>query len=76
MSRQCVCRSGLRGHEGRLRRNYTSYEQWAAYAEMWGLHTRLGYKTPMTAWRANPVIQWSINPGDFRRAPKKQPAFI
>lgn len=75
MSRECVCRSGLRGREGRLRKNYTDYEDWAHHARMWGLHARLGYKSTMTAWRANPVIQWSVNPSDFRRAPRKSLAY-
>ena len=44
---------------------------------MYGLHTRLGYKTIVGAWRANPVVQGSVDPSDFRVVrpkPKRQAA--
>lgn len=49
------CKSGLSGWQSRLRDNYGSYDEWLAYAELFGLHIRLGFKTPLAAWRANPV---------------------
>jgi hypothetical protein len=54
-----------------LRKNYKDFEEFKAYAEMYGLHVRLGYKTPETAWRFNPRIQGSTNPADFKRVPRK-----
>jgi hypothetical protein len=51
----------------KLRKNYEErYEVWASYAEMYGLHLRLGFKTPEEAWEANPTIQGSTNPDDFK----------
>lgn len=61
------CKSGLMGYQEKLRRNYDNFDQFEAYSEMYGLHTRLGYKSAKTAWKANPVIQGSTNPTDFRR---------
>lgn len=58
----------------RLQKNYKNFDEFKAYAEMYGLHTRLGYKTPETAWKSNPVIQGSVNPADFKRVrtPRKK----
>lgn len=65
--RRVVCTSGLEGERSRLRTRYTSAEEWESYAETWGLHRRLGYGTPAEAWEANPLIESSTNPRDFRR---------
>jgi hypothetical protein len=54
-----------------LRDNYKDFEEFKAYAEIYGLHTRLGYKTPETAWQYNPRIQGGVNPGDFKKVSKK-----
>jgi hypothetical protein len=62
-----ICRSGLRGWQQRLRSVYSSLQEFAAYCEVYANHTRLGYATPATAWRANPVVQGSVNPSDYRR---------
>jgi hypothetical protein len=59
------CRSGLTGWQSGLRDNYESFEHWVAYAEVWGLHFKLGFKTPQTAWRANPVVQGSVSAADY-----------
>ena len=59
------CRSGLEGTQSRLRDGYASYEEWENWSEMYGLHIRLGYKSPKTAWRFNPIVQSSVNPADF-----------
>jgi hypothetical protein len=61
------CQSGIEGYQCRLQENYHDFEQFEAYAEMYGLHTRLGYKTIKGAWKSNPVIQGSTIPSDFRR---------
>jgi hypothetical protein len=59
------CRSGLTGWQCRLRDNYKSCEEWEQYAELWGLYLKLGYKTPQSAWRANPVVQGSVSAADY-----------
>ena len=67
MSKRVKCRSGLTGYQCRLRENYRDLEEFVSYAETYGLHTRLGYKTPQAAWKANPMIQGSVDPNDFRK---------
>lgn len=62
------CKSGLTGWESRLRKVYDTYDQFRRLCEFYGLHTRLGYKTPKAAWRNNPIIQGSVNPSDYRKA--------
>ncbi len=53
--------------QARLRDNYdNNFEQWQAYAEIYGLCERLGFDSPEEAWEANPVIQGSVNPADFK----------
>jgi len=53
--------------QARLRDNYdNNFEQWKAYATTYGLHTRLGFDSPKEAWSANPIIQGSVNPADFK----------
>ena len=65
--RRVRCRSGITGWQCRLRANYADFGEFKQYAEQFGLHTRLGYRTPARAWRSNPVVQGSVVPGDFRR---------
>ena len=54
----------------RLRKNYANFSEWQAYAEMYGLHEKLGYKTPEAAWKANPLCEGSTNPAHFRKVSK------
>jgi hypothetical protein len=72
MSTPVICKSGVRGRQGKLRRNYSDFQEFLGYCDLFNLHVRLGYQTPMTCWRANPIIQWSVNPGDFIKAPKQK----
>jgi hypothetical protein len=65
--RQVRCQSGLMGWQQRLRTVYASFEEFSSYCEVYGNHTRLGYRTPAGAWRANPMVQGSVNPSDYRR---------
>jgi len=65
--RTVKCKSGLTGYQCRLRANYKGYKEFESYAETYGLHTRLGYKTPRAAWDANPTVQGSVDPSDFRK---------
>ena len=42
-----------------------NYAEWVYYAELRGLHLKLGYATPKEAWLANPMVQGSVNPDDY-----------
>jgi hypothetical protein len=64
---QVQCRSGLKGWQARLRKIYSSLAEFVTYCSIYNNHARLGYATPETAWRANPIIQGSVNPSDYRR---------
>jgi len=61
------CRSGLKGWEGRLQDQYSSFEEFVAYCEIYGNHARLGYGSPRSVWGANPTVQGSVIPDDYRR---------
>ena len=61
------CKSGLMGWRTRLRNNYENFDEWEGNSDMWGLSMRLGYSNPLRAWNANPIIEGSINPSDFRK---------
>lgn len=63
--KRVICKSGIEGWQCRLQKNYSSFEDFEYYAELRGLHTRLGYNTPIEAWEANPQIRGSINPDDY-----------
>ena len=65
--KQVVCKSGITGFQCNLQDNYTDFDEFEACSNIWRLHKRLGYKTAMDAWRANPVIQGSVIPSDFRK---------
>jgi len=67
-----ICPSGIEGWTGPLQQNYALFEEFERHCETYGLHTRLGYKTPEDAWKANPTIQGSVNPSDFSRVPRKR----
>jgi hypothetical protein len=64
--KQVRCRSGITGWQCRLQENYADYEQFEAYNDIYALIDRLGFNSAQDAWRANPVIQGSVNPADFR----------
>lgn len=51
----------------KLRDNYDNdFGQWKAYSDMYGLATRLGFESAEAAWDANPRIQGSVHPSDFK----------
>lgn len=64
---RCRCKSGLKGWRARLQANYKSLREWIHYARTYGLHERIGFKSMADAWYANPVIEGSVNPSDFRK---------
>lgn len=64
---QVICKSGIVGYQCNLQDSYDDFDQFNYYAENFNLHRRLGYETPIKAWKANPLIQGSVVPNDFRR---------
>lgn len=63
--KRVICKSGIEGWQGKLRKEYFDFEEFERYSTMYGLHTRLGYKSPATAWRANPTVMGSVIPSDY-----------
>ena len=63
----CKCKSGLTGWCGKLRDQYQNFEEFAHYAETYGLAARLEFDSAEAAWAANPVVEGSTNPADYRR---------
>ena len=60
------CQSGLMGERSRLRTRYSDFDQFEAYSEIYNLAARLGFESAQDAWEANPVIESSVKPEDFR----------
>lgn len=50
-----------------LQSNYRNFADFRSHDDLYGLAERLGYKSARAAWRANPYVQGSTNPGDFMR---------
>ncbi len=65
--KQVICKSGSKGWQTNLQNNYSSFEEFESYSDMYALAERLGYKSAKTAWNKNPLIQGSTNPSDFRK---------
>ena len=65
--KQVKCQSGLVGWQSRLRSVYNSYDEFENYSKIYGIHSRLGYDTAEAAWEANPVVQGSVIPSDYRK---------
>ncbi len=61
------CKSGITGWQDKLHSVYSSFDDFEGYAETYGLHTRLGFRSPTEAWIANPTVQGSVIPSDYRR---------
>ena len=64
------CKSGVMGEQFKLRDAYSNFEEYKIYCDMWGIHGRLGYKTPETAWRNNPTVQCSNVSSDYCKVKK------
>ena len=60
-------RSGIRGWQGRLKSVYADFSEFCHYNNVYGIAARLGYKVAANAWKANPIIEGSVNPRDLRR---------
>ena len=65
--RNSFCKMGWQDY---LQDIYDDYEDFKHYDEIYSLSKRLGYKTSKTAWKANPLVQGSTDPRDFRKADK------
>jgi len=52
--------------EDRLQDTYATYAEFEAYDAIYGIARRLGFEGPQEAWRKNPLVQGSVNPGDLR----------
>lgn len=63
--KQVQCKSGFKGWQNRLRKNYDSFEEFEYYSSIYGIHSRLGYKSAQEAWESNPLIRGSIIPSDL-----------
>lgn len=57
----------------RLHANYASFSEFSHFALTYGLHQKLGYENPLDAWTANPLVQGSVEPGDYRAVSHPQP---
>ncbi len=62
------CDSGITGWKGKLQDQYENFEDFEHCCGIFNNHERLGYKTPQEAWDANPVIQGSVIPSDYRKS--------
>ncbi|HEX7413528.1 MAG TPA: hypothetical protein VF411_05735 [Bacteroidia bacterium] len=63
--RKVKCKSGLRGFQCRLQKNYNSFEEFETYSGIYNLVQRLKFQTAKQAWQENPMIQGSTIPTDF-----------
>lgn len=64
------CKSGIEGYTCKLQANYHSYSEFKSACESYGIHTRLGYDSPKTAWDDNPTIRASVTPSDLQKRGK------
>lgn len=65
-----ILKSGATGHQRRLRTDFKNFGTFESYCEVYNLHKRLGYKSPESAWKANPLIESGTNPSDYRKVTK------
>jgi hypothetical protein len=59
--------TGITGWQMRMKDNYSNFDEWNHYCDLYGLHLKLGFKAPKAAWDANPLMQGSVAPEDFCR---------
>jgi hypothetical protein len=59
------CKRGMIGWRCKLQDNYDSFEVFQAYASIYDILPRLGFKTEQEAWDANPLIEGSVEPSDM-----------
>ena len=69
--RRVRCVSGIMGWRERLRAGYENFEEFLYYSANYGLARRLGFSGSREAWEANPMVEGSVIPSDFRITPAK-----
>ncbi len=75
-NRSVKCKSGIRGWRGRLQDQYDSKQEFLSYDGVYELAKRLGYASAEDAWDANPLVEGSVNPSDFRKVATPPPRII
>lgn len=60
------CKSGITGQQYKLQDSYGDFEIFLEYCNVWNIHGRLGFKSPIRLWNKNPLIQSSVIPSDLR----------
>ncbi|WP_317897142.1 hypothetical protein [Aurantibacillus circumpalustris] len=63
--KKIVCKSGAKGWQSRLRKNYDSLEEFEYYSQIYGIHKRLGFESAQEAWDTNPILRGSVIPSDL-----------
>lgn len=58
--------TGLTGWRNNLQNIYRDFREFKSCCDIYGLHERLGYRNPKEAWDANPVIEGTVDPQDYR----------
>lgn len=56
----------------RLQNVYLSLEEFKEYDRIYGLVERLGFESTEEAWEANPMIQGSVDPADYKVVKEKK----
>jgi hypothetical protein len=49
----------------RLQNEYSGFDEFEGYSDLWDLSGRLGFASAREAWDANPLVQGSTNPADY-----------
>jgi len=65
-----ICQSGLTGWQDHLQNLYDNFEEFKHYSSVHGLLKRLNFATEQEAWDANPLVEGSVEPSDYRCSPK------
>jgi hypothetical protein len=60
------CKSGAIGWQSKLKKVYSSFDEFEEYDAIYNIANRLGFNTTKKAWDTNPLIQGSTNPSDLR----------
>ena len=57
---------------GKLQKQYTDFDEFEAYDQIYGLASRLGYNSAQEAWDDNPQVSGSTNPADYKATKNKK----
>lgn len=57
----------------RLQSVYSGFREFLGYSRIYGLAERLGYDNSFDAWTANPIVEGSVRPEDYRAFTKPKP---